>query len=288
MNHFYVYVYLDPFTGDPIYVGKGCHKRAYDQIKAVQKNRPAANKHLGVKLKNYLSYGVCPLIYFAAKDLTEPEAYELETSLILKYGRCNIEPLGTLTNVFTFPDWLTEEKRKKHSDSLKGKKLTPEHRASISAGLKQSEEYLKSRAIVAEKNRGSKRTPDQRKRISESLIGKKKSPQTQEHRNRTSNALKGKPKSKQHCENLSKALKGKTRISTPKDQIYLIKTPTGEEITFIGSFNQFCIDNRLNASSMYNSLRRGSPIMLGVNTGWMLLKVTTKSGEVLMCASMPD
>ena len=72
---FYVYMFLREFTSDhgqagtPYYIGKGKNKRAWDQRRSTKKPKNPEN------------------IVIFENNMTEDEAFAMETALILKYGR---------------------------------------------------------------------------------------------------------------------------------------------------------------------------------------------------------
>jgi hypothetical protein len=88
-RHFYVYAYVRPEhseygpDGTPYYIGKGSGKRAWTLHKKRSGIiRPADNR----------------LIKIIKKNLTEPEAFDLEKRLIRKYGRIDTGS-GCLVNL---------------------------------------------------------------------------------------------------------------------------------------------------------------------------------------------
>lgn len=120
---FYVYMLLDPRKNNqPFYVGKGCgdrinlHERFKDCNKNTFKDRTIKAIHKkGLKIKKVK----------VADNLTELEAYELEESLIVKYGRRHLDDNGILTNItLQFPPPgrkrnFTEEELKRAQETLK-------------------------------------------------------------------------------------------------------------------------------------------------------------------------
>lgn len=92
MNNFYVYMWSDPTSKIPFYIGKGKANRAF-------------NKHAGQrcfnKLKKLLEAGNCmnSIVTILKQDLDEQSALALEEQLIHKYKR--LEDGGTLFNYRT-------------------------------------------------------------------------------------------------------------------------------------------------------------------------------------------
>ncbi len=119
---YYVYFYIDPQTNLPFYIGKGSGYRLYDHIK----NHTSSSKRVQDKISNLRSKNLDPLIEIYKDELTEDEAYDLEKTLISKYGRKGYDQNGILMNIcedYRPPKrgkW-TEESKKKQSLSMKGK-----------------------------------------------------------------------------------------------------------------------------------------------------------------------
>ena len=136
MNHFYVYVYLDPrkqgqyiyedlkFDYEPFYVGKGSGQRKEDHIKKLHyKDKSSKNRHKVNKIKKILEIGLCPIILCIYEGLSESESFAMEISTINKIGR-NDYKKGPLCNMTNGGDGLRNpsvETRLKLSHALKGK-----------------------------------------------------------------------------------------------------------------------------------------------------------------------
>lgn len=92
---YYVYVYKDPFTMLPFYIGKGTNKRYLDHA-----NKPYQSfKRVQDKITSIRNKDAEPIIEFAHTNLQEDVAYILEEELIIKYGRKDIDPGGILMNI---------------------------------------------------------------------------------------------------------------------------------------------------------------------------------------------
>jgi hypothetical protein len=213
MNEFYVYVYLDPrkpgpfkygkykFMHEPIYVGKGKNKRAYELC--MHNGRFIKQKIIGLKKK-----GVSIIINIFMMKLKEKEALKLEQRLISKIGRFDLGK-GPLVNCTDGGEKglnkiIDEEYRRKISEGRLGKKWTKEQKEKVS-GV-NSPHFKKSR------------TEEERKKISEGMKGRIVSKETKK---KISESLKrnkykygGKPTSPEVKEKISRALKG--RISPTK------------------------------------------------------------------------
>ena len=82
-NSYYVYIYLDPFTEIPFYVGKGKNGRLYEHLN--EKNLKNTTKFYN-KLNKILRTGYYPIIYKIEENLSNSEALDLEQSFIKHFG----------------------------------------------------------------------------------------------------------------------------------------------------------------------------------------------------------
>jgi hypothetical protein len=150
MNIYYVYQYLRESdsesgkSGTPYYIGKGSNNRAYVNQRIIPK---PSNKEM---------------IQIISDNLTESEAFILETDLIKKYGRIDLGT-GILRNKTDGGEGSTrpankvawnkgksqsKEHNEKISKSLKGRKLSPEHIANLSAVRKENLHTIKEKLIL--------------------------------------------------------------------------------------------------------------------------------------------
>jgi len=86
MNDYYVYVYIDPRNYEEFYFGKGKGNRKSEHLKSSDDSEKT--KRINAIHKE----GLKPIIKVIARNLTENEAFLIETTLIWKLGK-------TLTNV---------------------------------------------------------------------------------------------------------------------------------------------------------------------------------------------
>jgi len=119
-NIFYIYIYYDPITHIPFYVGKGKNNRAWDHL---HYSHPRENKHMFNKINKIKQQGLLPKIILYRKNLTEIEVFEQEKFLIKFFGRAD-KNTGSLVNMTDGGDGvtgfiITEEWRKKQSLSHK-------------------------------------------------------------------------------------------------------------------------------------------------------------------------
>lgn len=112
---YYVYAYLNK-DGTPYYIGKGKDQRAY--AKHGTHNPPPKER-----------------IVFCETNLSELGAFAIERRLIRWFGRRGIDEHGTLLNRaeggqgVSMP--MSENTKKKLSESLTGRKITEQHRENI-------------------------------------------------------------------------------------------------------------------------------------------------------------
>jgi len=93
-TQYYVYIYLDPFTEIPIYIGKGKNSRMYEHLKINDKSKGKFQN----KLKKILKTGYLPIIYKIKENLNAFEALNLEHFFIEFFGIKNRFGDGVLYN----------------------------------------------------------------------------------------------------------------------------------------------------------------------------------------------
>ena len=96
-NRYYVYVYLDPRTMSPFYIGKGTDNRLYVHLFETYDN--TENKKKYAYITGLRNKGFEPIVIKIRDGLLEDDAYSLETTLIRHYGRKGKDPGGILTNI---------------------------------------------------------------------------------------------------------------------------------------------------------------------------------------------
>lgn len=135
-NSFYSYVYVDPRSDEPFYVGKGKRDRAYTHLKG------SHNQLVERKINKIRATGQEPLVVIMETS-TEKFAFMLEQGLIKLLGRID-KGTGTLCN---FTDGgegtsgvvVSDEHKRKVSEKLKGivrGPLAAEHRQKMMASKK--------------------------------------------------------------------------------------------------------------------------------------------------------
>lgn len=132
---FYAYVYFDPRTDIPFYVGKGQGYRAKKHL------HQATNRGVAERIADLRAAGWQPRIEtHDCRD--EAHAFELERQLIAAYGRqceggplCNVLEAGERSGGFAGRKHTPETKAKIRA-AMQARRLTPEHRANISRACK--------------------------------------------------------------------------------------------------------------------------------------------------------
>jgi hypothetical protein len=101
-NIYYVYVYLDPRTPGqyvstfcsllfkPFYVGYGKNNRLFDHLKEARPTRKYKNSHKLNTIRELTRLQLLPIIFKVATNLSEEDAVELETKLILEFRNYKI------------------------------------------------------------------------------------------------------------------------------------------------------------------------------------------------------
>jgi hypothetical protein len=180
MDNYYVYIYEDPDTEIPFYVGKGKGTRSVSHIrKAIKTN---INNHFLNKIRKILKTGKLPIIYTIGKNLNEHDAYQLEIKTIKEIGRKDMGE-GPLTNLTDgggiCSSSFSKETRLKLATN-KGRTFSKEHKSKISRWSRNNKHIHTKNYIIAlwEQKYGSKAETKYRehtkKRIKNSVTGKLK------------------------------------------------------------------------------------------------------------------
>lgn len=99
-NLYYVYGLIDPCNNLPFYIGKGKDNRAFSHLNENINRNKIDNKRKFNKIKSIKSQGLEPFIEFYAQNIEDENlAYEIEESLIKKYGRKGYDDGGILLNI---------------------------------------------------------------------------------------------------------------------------------------------------------------------------------------------
>ena len=169
-NSFYVYHYLRE-DNSPYYIGKGRGNRCYDKRRSI--NIPSDRSR----------------IVLIAIDLTEQEAFDLEKSEILKFGRKDNQT-GILRN---------------KTDGGEG----------ASGSIRTDDQ----KRLIGNFHRGKILSEETRKKVSLSSLGRKHPPRTEEFKNNLSKINTGKIMSEEAKDKISKARTGKILSEEHKRKI---------------------------------------------------------------------
>lgn len=227
---YYVYMYLDPRNWVPFYIGKGKGNRMYAHIRnKTQKNE---NKHKRNKINKILELGMEPIVLKAKEHLFENNAQELETALILHFGRIGFENNGCLTNILLNSNPPCRKGVKDSNETMLKK--------SISAKKREiTDDWRKQNSIG---HMGHTVSIECRKKISRKLTGRKL---PQERIERARIARMG--------YSVSEKTKQKLSISNSK-KTYEILLPSGD-IVSIKNLGKFAKENKISSWAMYYSAK---------------------------------
>lgn len=186
---YYIYQLVDPRTDLPFYIGKGQGNRCDDHFLETELNTD--NRHKFYKIQFLQARGTPATVEKIVEGISsEDDAYQMETELILKYGRIGFEEGGILTNVCLG----------NQPPSHKGRPKTCEHRKSLSNSRKGKvmTEETKKKILESKRTNGTMKSGMQGKNHSEEAkekIRKKKlgSTMSEESSSKKSEKLKGKP-----------------------------------------------------------------------------------------------
>lgn len=189
MNNFYVYEHWRLDKDECFYVGKGFGRRAY--------TRRCRNTHWKNIVSKLERLGFAYEIRIVASGLTKQAAFSLEKERIAFWR--NLVDLANITDGGEGVSGLvhSEELKQKLSFLYKGK-------PSPLRGKPLSEEHKKK---LSESHKGQTLSLEQRSRLSKSLTGK---PRSEETKQKISQSKKGKPFSELHRRALSESHLGKS------------------------------------------------------------------------------
>jgi hypothetical protein len=92
-----VYILFDPRSNKPFYVGKGKGNRAKSHLKETKETTINIRKYN--KIQSILKENLEPEIVYYKTNLSESDAYEIESMLIKQYGRKDYDKKGILLNI---------------------------------------------------------------------------------------------------------------------------------------------------------------------------------------------
>lgn len=162
---FYVYVWIDPRTDTPIYVGKGTADSATNPYDRALRMRNRTSALVGRCLKIEAD-GFQVRVRIAGRFDEEQDAFAEERRLIALYGRCeNGGSLFNFTDGGDGPYGYSPERSRKLSVAAKEQWATPEKRARIAASLKSAMGNSSTRARITENMKEFWSDPQRKERM---------------------------------------------------------------------------------------------------------------------------
>lgn len=246
---FFVYIYSNPKTDEPCYVGKGQRNRDKAHL------RGSHNKRLNKLIQEMRIDGYEPRIMRIADGLTCGEARTLEIETIAKYGRKGYEPGGLLMNHTLGGEGasgriLSEESRKKLSASNRG----------LKRGAESCENIRRATQAFFDAHPEAGKAHSKR--------------------------LKGRPCPEQVKQRLSvhfsEVRKG---AGNPVAKKWIVTSPTGE-VFETDALVQFCDERSLSYVGLKAAMRASRPVQKGGSAGWSLICQGPQSIEHLQ--AMPS
>lgn len=208
-TNFYSYLLKRP-NGIPFYAGKGKGKRCFVHLKPWHLKHDS--NHLKVNIVEKIRRdGKEPIVEIIKTDLTEDEAFQIETEQIKLYGR--IEDGGLLANMSDGGEGQsgyhhTEELKKSLSEMFSGVK-------NPFFGKSHSEDSLKK---IGDTNRGKILNTEWREKLSKSTKG---IPKSEEHKRKIQLAHKQRQKSPEEIQRLVEL--NKSRKGIPLSEEHKLK-----------------------------------------------------------------
>lgn len=211
-------VHKNDYDYTPIYIGKGKwqNERHKDHLKDCR------NKIFENKINYWNKNNIEPMIVILEKNLTEQEAWDLETRLITSLGRFDLGtgPLLNLTNGGEGPagrtpwnkgkktqDYMSPETREQLNEKLKGMKKPEGHGEKVSAALKGKTKSEEHRKKISDSLKGN--TPWNKGKSLHYDVWSKDKTFTDEHRKKLSESHKGKANTEEQKAKISAKLKGR-------------------------------------------------------------------------------
>ena len=210
-----------------IYIGSSINvtRRIKQHIKKLE-----TNNHINSYLQNsWNKHGKENFIFELLETCNEEKLLERE-QFYMDFHKCYNRKSGYNINIRADRKVMSEETKRKISESQKGKTLSSEHKQKI-----------------GKSNKGKKQSPQTKKKRSLSMLGKKASDET---RNKISIGNKGKHVSDETRKKLSIINKGRfVGCKHTKAKKYIVYFPNGKKKIVVGIAN-FCRKNNLTSQSM--------------------------------------
>lgn len=241
---YYVYQLVDPRNSQPFYIGKGKGRRAKTHLWEIPETR---NVYKENKIASIRKDGLEPIIeYIAENIIDETLAYDIESTLIKKYGRKGYDKNGILTNICE--DARPPNHKGKTYEEIYGSKKAKEQRELRSKLQKERGGY------------GPKQHSEQTKKLFSTL------------NSGSGNPMYGKIQSEHTKQLISEKAKERVGRLNKNSYCYILTSPAGVEHIFYGSeASNFCKQNNLSWSTLKMQIQKNWPIpRKGKTKGWEL------------------
>lgn len=181
MDKFFVYIYVDHDTGEPVYVGKGKGYRDVRHISIAKKGEVKGRLYNWMR-RYYSVNNKWPIPFKIAVGMDEQTAYDLEKGLIALHGRKSLNN-GSLYNLADGGGMGTQ--------GFKRGKLLPESIAKRTASVLGRKNTPETIERMRKAQKGKIMSPDARAKISKAV--RSRGLISEETRKKLSAAAKGKP-----------------------------------------------------------------------------------------------
>lgn len=241
---YYVYQLVDPRNSQPFYIGKGKGRRAKTHLWEIPETR---NVYKENKIASIRNDGLEPIIEYVAENIIdETLAYDIESTLIKKYGRKGYDKNGTLTNICE--DARPPNHKGKTYEEIYGSEKAKEQRE------------LRSRLQKDRGGYGPKQHSEQTRKLFSTL------------NSGAGNPMFGKIQSEHTKQLISEKAKVRVGKLNKNSHCYVLTSPNSEEHILYGSeASDFCKQHNLSWSTLKMQIQKNWPIpRKGKTKGWKL------------------